>query len=103
VSGFQAGSPAPTWIAVIGRHTWSAYFASYMAMVVSASARSSPANEALACARLASWSVAACWAIWFRVCQTGAELQNVPAAVSSGVRVVLVSRPRVRTSSSAAV
>src|SRR4051794_30442923 len=34
--------------------------------------------------------------------QTGAELQNFPATVWSGVRVVLESRPRSRTSASAA-
>ena len=69
---------------------------------MSASARSIAANAAVLSARLSWRSVATCWAIWFQVFQIGAELQNFPATVWSGVRTVLESRPTVRTSSSAA-
>src|SRR4051794_23999183 len=88
-------------MAVTGRQTRKWYFASYMAMVVSARDRSRAAKTAVACARLACSPVSSCWVTWFQVVHTGAELQNFPATVSSGVRVVLVSRPRVFTSSSA--
>src|SRR6185312_8996312 len=91
------GTPAR--IAVIGRHTWSTYFASYSPIVVSDSARSITANAHVVSARLRSPT--SCWATWFHVFQTGEALQNLPATVWSAVRVVLASRPRLATSVSA--
>src|SRR4029079_4736691 len=86
-------------IAVIGRHTWSAYLASYSPIVVSATARSIAANARVVSARLRSPT--SCWATWFQVFQIGEALQNLPATVWSALRVVLESRPRVSTSASA--
>src|SRR4051812_15642961 len=90
-------------MAVTGRQTRKLYLASYMAMVVSARDRSRASKAVVACARLACSPVSSCWVTWFQVFHTGAELQNLPATVWSGVRVVLVSRPRLFTSLSAVV
>src|SRR3978361_1061324 len=70
-------------------------------MVVSARARFSEEKTAVVSARVACRSSVSCCVTWFQVIQMGVLLQNLPATVSSAVRVVLVSRPRLRTSSSA--
>src|SRR3954447_6988904 len=71
-------------------------------MGASASARSSDENAAVAWVRLACRAATSGWVTWFEVTQIGVPLQNVPATVWSGVRVALVSRPRLFTSSIAA-
>src|SRR4030081_2358982 len=70
-------------------------------MVVSASDRSRAENALVACVRLACRLAVSCCVTWFQVFQTGVALQNLPATVSSVVRVVLESRPRLFTSLSA--
>ena len=102
VSGFQLtmpGLPAvlPARIAVIGRHTRKWYFASYKPMVASAKARSRFANTVTVCSRLACRVTASLCAISFHTFQIGAAPQNLASVVSSVVRVVLESRPRLLT------
>src|SRR3981081_1050401 len=70
-------------------------------MVVSASDRSTAENASVASVRLACRLAVSCCVTWFQVFQTGVALQNLPATVSSVVRVVLESRPRLFTSLSA--
>src|SRR5437588_6164454 len=72
-------------------------------MVVSAIARSIVASMLLAWARLVCWSSMSVSAVWFQVFQMGAALQNLAAAVWSGVRVVLESWPMLVTSARTAV
>src|ERR1700738_2985718 len=70
-------------------------------MVVSASDRSRAENALVACVRLACRVAVRCCVTWFQVFQSGVALQNLPATVSSLVRVVLESPPRLFTSLSA--
>jgi hypothetical protein len=104
-SGVQSGSPIVAGLpsvsarrmAVTGRHSWKWYFASYIAMALSANVRFRAANRAAVCSRFVRWAWTAPSAIAFQVFQIGGA-QNLPIKVSSSVRVLLLSRPRLFTS-----
>src|ERR1700730_16691754 len=70
-------------------------------MVASARARSRFANTETVCSRLACRDTASFWATSFQTFQIGAAPQNFACVVSSAVRVVLESWPRLLTRLSA--
>src|SRR4029079_12911813 len=66
-------------------------------MVASAKVRSRFANTVTVCSRVACRVTASFWAIWFQTFQIGAAPQNFASVVSSAVRGVLASWPRLLT------
>ena len=92
----------PARIAVTGRQTWSAYFASYSADR-GVGHREVHRRERARRARRGCGRPRSCWAIWFQVFQIGEALQNLPATVWSGraggagVAAEALAPPRART------